>query len=304
MMLQTGEMPPGREIEIAGIRTRYHDAGAGETLVFIYGGNFGSADSASSAYVWNLNLAPLASRFRVVAFDKLGQGYTDIPARDEDYTMDAVVKHAAAFIAALDLPPVHLIGHSRGGYAATRLALEQPRLVRSLTIINSGTLTPGVGTNDVVLQRPPFPSLTRDSARWVYRQYSFDPEIVTDDWMEVSFGVMSQPRYREAVRKMVDEQLGVTRFAPALRRDKRETLAWIAEGRLQRPTQVVWGADDKTALVERGVELFDLIAAHERRSSFHAINQAGHFVYREHPERFNALVTRFVDAVCAEEAGA
>jgi 2-hydroxy-6-oxonona-2,4-dienedioate hydrolase len=213
------------------------------------------------------------------------------------------VLHAAAFIAALGLKPVHLVGHSRGGYAATRLALEQPHLVRSLTIINSGTLTPGVGTNDVVLQRPPFPSLTRDSARWVYQQYSFRPEIVTDEWMDVSFDVMSQPRYRDSVRKMVDEQLGVTCFAPGLRRDKRETLAWIAEGRLQRPTQIVWGADDKTALVERGIELFDLIAAHERRTSFHAINQSGHFVYREHPARFNALLTRFVDAVCDEEEG-
>ena len=47
---------------------------------------------------WNLNLLPLSSRFRVIAFDKVGQGYTDNPLND-DYTMDAVVQHAAGFLA-------------------------------------------------------------------------------------------------------------------------------------------------------------------------------------------------------------
>ena len=100
-------LPEGRWIDVGGIRTRYHEAGRGEAIVFIYGGNFGTPDSASSAYTWNLNLAPLAGHFRVIAFDKLGQGHTDNP-RDDDYTMQAVVDHAAAFIEAMRLPPVHL----------------------------------------------------------------------------------------------------------------------------------------------------------------------------------------------------
>ena len=60
--------------------------------------------------------------------------------------MQAVVRHAAGFIRALGLPPVHIVGHSRGAYAAIRLTLENHDLVRSVTIVNTGTLSPGVGT--------------------------------------------------------------------------------------------------------------------------------------------------------------
>lgn len=286
-------MPEARTIDVGGVATRYYEAGAGEPIVFIYGGNFGTSDSASNAYTWNLNLLPLSDRFRTIAFDKLGQGFTDNPPND-DYTMAAVVDHAARFIEALKLPPCHLVGHSRGGFAATRLTLEHQHLVRSLTIVNSGTLSPGVGTNDVVLSRPPYPTFTRECARWIYENYSFDPAVVTDDWMDAVFEVLSLPKYRESVRKMEDEHLRISMFAPRLAQLKRETLVWLDEGRLQRPTQVVWGFNDRTIAVEGGIELFHMLAARERRTQLHVINESGHFPFREHPARFNALLARFV----------
>ncbi|HEY7611316.1 MAG TPA: alpha/beta hydrolase [Alphaproteobacteria bacterium] len=285
-------LPEGRWIEAGGVRTRYHEAGQGEPIVFIYGGNFGTADSASSAYTWNVNLAPLAARFRAIAFDKVGQGHTDNPPGD-DYTMAAVVRHAAAFIEALKLPPVHLVGHSRGGFAAMRLALEQQHLIRSLTIVNSGTLSPRVGTNDVVLAQPPHPSYTRECARWVYENYCHDRAIVTEAWIDAVMEVLALPKYRASVDKMEKEGLKTSRFLPALARDKRETLAWLAEGCLQRPVQFVWGANDRTAAVEGARDLFEMAAAHERRALLHVVNHSGHFPFREHPERFNALLANF-----------
>jgi 2-hydroxy-6-oxonona-2,4-dienedioate hydrolase len=296
-------MPEGKWLDVGGIRTRYYEAGRGETIVFIYGGNFGTADSASSAYTWNLNLAPLAERFRVIAFDKVGQGHTDNP-RDDDYTMQAVVNHAAAFIEAMRLPPVHLVGHSRGGFAATRLALEKQHLVRTLTVVNSGTLMPRVGTNEVVLGKPPFPPYTRECARWVYENYSFNRAVVTEHWIDAVMEVLELPKYRESVRKMVDEKMGLTKFVPHLARDKRETLGWLREGRLQRPVQIVWGFNDRTATVEGGFDLFSMIGAHERRTQIHVINESGHFPFREHPARFNALLARFATRFAAEGAAA
>ena len=140
------KLPAPKHMNAQGINTRYYEAGEGEPIVFIYGGNFGSSDSASSAPVWSLNFIPLSERFKVVAFDKIGQGHSDNPVRNEDYTMASVVRHAAAFIESMKLPPVHLVGHSRGGYACTRLGLEYPHLVRSVTIVSSGTLSPRVST--------------------------------------------------------------------------------------------------------------------------------------------------------------
>jgi 2-hydroxy-6-oxonona-2,4-dienedioate hydrolase len=288
-------LPEPRNINIAGVDTRYYDIGEGpETIVFVYGGNFGSAESASSAYAWNLNVHALAERHRVIAFDKLGQGYTGAPLRDTDYTMAAVVNHICQLLDALDLSPVHIVGHSRGGFASARVTLERPDLVRSLTIVSSGTLSPGVGTNEVVLAAPPHPPLSRESARWVYENYCYRASTVTDEWIDEVMDVLKHPGYLAAVRKMAEEQLGVRVFLPELARMKRETLRWIDEGRLQRPVQLIWGANDKTVVMDRGIELFNMIAAHERRVTLNVFNESGHFPYREHPARFNALLDRFV----------
>ncbi|MDF1801074.1 MAG: alpha/beta hydrolase, partial [Planctomycetota bacterium] len=43
----------------------------------------------------------------------------------------------AAVVAALDLPPVHLVGHSYGGEFTWRAALDAPELFRSLTLTSS-----------------------------------------------------------------------------------------------------------------------------------------------------------------------
>jgi 2-hydroxy-6-oxonona-2,4-dienedioate hydrolase len=295
--MSVASMPEGRWLDVNGIRTRYYEAGAGEPVVFVYGGNFGTADSASSAYTWSPNWRALASTHRVLMPDKLGQGYTDNPKTDDDYTMRSVVQHLAGFLRTLDLPPVHLVGHSRGGYASVRLALEQQHLVRSVTVINSGTLSPGVGTNEVILSRPPYPSFSAECVRWVYQNYSFNPDVVTDEWVSAVLHVMEQPKYRESVGKVQDQRLGLRLFLPELAREKGETLRWLEEGRLQRPVQVIWGYDDRTATVDRGIEIFRMIARHERRTQFHILNQAGHFPFREHPERFNALLARFI-ATC------
>jgi pimeloyl-ACP methyl ester carboxylesterase len=169
--------------------------------------------------------------------------------------------------------------------------------VKSLTVVNSGTLSPGVGTNEVVLAKPPYPAGTRECVRWVYQNYSFNPDIVTDEWVDAVMHTLSLPKYQESVRKLGAEKLNTKLFLPELAREKRETLQWINEGRLQRPVQVIWGFDDRTAVIDRGIELYNMFAKHERRALFHVINQSGHFPFREHPERFNALLGRFVSSL-------
>jgi 2-hydroxy-6-oxonona-2,4-dienedioate hydrolase len=120
---------------------------------------------------------------------------------------------------------------------------------------------------------------------------------VTEEWIDKVYEVLQLPKYRDTVKKMVDEQLGSGVFLPELAKQKRETLQWVREGRLQRPTQIVFGANDPTVATEGAFDLFEMIGAHQRKTEVHIFNQAGHFSYREHPERFNALLGDFVDLI-------
>jgi 2-hydroxy-6-oxonona-2,4-dienedioate hydrolase len=273
-------MPQPKWVEADGVRTCYFEAGAGEPLVLIHGGNMGAAEASVSAACWINNIAPLSRHFRVIAIDRLGQGYTDAPLRDEDYTMAASARHAAALLQVLGLPPAHLVGHSRGAFIATRITLEHPELVRSLCLVSTATLMPLVATNENTLMPCPKPPLTREACDWVHRAYSFRPEAVSDDWVDMSFASVQTPEYRKGVRKMVDEGLRNRVFIPSLAKQKRETINAINEGRLQRPVQIFWGYNDRTSL--------------------HMLNEAGHFVFAEQPAQFNALLTRFVHGPAME----
>ncbi|MCY4489303.1 MAG: alpha/beta hydrolase [Deltaproteobacteria bacterium] len=281
-------------VDVDGIRTRYFEKGSGENLVLIHGGVFGSNDAADCSLDWGLNFDALAQWFHVYAMDKLGQGLTDNPPGDDAYTMAATVRHAIGFLEALKLGAVHVVGHSRGAYVAARMTLERPDLVRSCIPVDTNTLAPGMGRNHIVFADTPEPRLTRESQRWVIERYSYSGAHITEDWLDSMTEIAQLPKYQETVDRMVTRGLRKSLFLTKHSLQKEETLGWIRDRGLQRPTLLVWGYNDPTATLAQGLRLFELLAMRERRSQMHIINRAGHFSYREHPREFNEVLRGFI----------
>ena len=284
-------------IDIDGIRTRYFEAGTGPVVVLFHGGHFGSHDAADCAEDWSLNFDGLAKWFHVYAVDKIGQGFTDNPKRDEDYTMAMVVQHAFGFLKALGLRKVHPVGHSRGAYLVARLVLEHPELFDSCILVDTNTLAPGISKNETVMANPPQPRLGRESQRWVLQKYSYGFEHITEEWLDVMMRVAALPKYQEAVRKMEEVGLRTTRFLPHLARQKDETLGIIRDRGFGMPTLLAWAYNDPTATVDQGHALFDLITRSTPDSRMYIFNRAGHFSYREHPAEFNDMLRGFIQRI-------
>ncbi len=282
-------------VDVGGISTCYYEAGDGPPMVLFHGGNFGSPAAADCALDWSTNFDGLAGRYRVFAVDKIGQGYSDNPKSDDDYTMQAVVDHACATLDALGLKNVHLVGHSRGGYLVCRMTLQRPDLVRTCTIVDSNSCAPGVGLNQVVLANPPGERLSRECQRWILERYSYSTQHVTNTWVDALVEIAETPKSRTTVEKMVDQGLLSRLFMPGMQRDKEQMFGWIRDRGMKRPTQLIWGYNDPTATLEQGRALFDLIAARERQCQFNVFNQSGHFTYREHPAGFNATLHAFIE---------
>ncbi|MDO8212056.1 alpha/beta fold hydrolase [Conexibacter sp. CPCC 206217] len=294
--------PAASWLEAGGLRTWWTEAGEGPPLVLVYGGNFGSPafGGGNCAMCWDDTLQRLSASYRVITYDRPGNGYTDAPERDEDFTMEFVIDHLIAFLDAIDAGPVHLLGHSRGGFIATRTALLRQDLVKSLTIVTSGTLGPGVGMNAVALAGNPYSVFSLEGMKWGHAHYSYDPSHVTDAWMQPFVDRMEAEPYLTMMRRIEAERLIERFFIPQLARDKRETLRWLEEGRLQRPTQILWGLTDPTVPVQLGYDLYDILARHEMRVTLSVKDKSGHFPYREHPRWFDDMVTTFVEEVEAD----
>jgi 2-hydroxy-6-oxonona-2,4-dienedioate hydrolase len=284
-------------IDVDGIRTRYFEAGTGPVVALFHGGHFGSHDAADCAEDWSLNFDGLAKWFHVYAVDKIGQGFTDNPKRDEDYTMAMVVQHAFGFLKALGLRKVHPVGHSRGAYLVARLVLEHPELFDSCILVDTNTLAPGISKNETVMANPPQPRLGRESQRWVLQKYSYGFEHITEEWLDVMMRVAALPKYQEAVRKMEEVGLRTTRFLPHLARQKDETLGIIRDRGFGMPTLLAWAYNDPTASIDQGHALFDLITRSTPDSRMYIFNRAGHFSYREHPAEFNDMLRGFIQRI-------
>ena len=281
-------------IDVDGVRTRYVDRGTGDTIVLFHGGNFGSTGRADATDDWGGTIDDIAKWGRVVAIDKLGQGYTENPKKDDDYTMAAVVKHAYQTLRALSIESAHLVGHSRGGYLTCRLTVDYPEIAKSCVIVSSNTCAPGTGGNEKAFANQPKPSLTAESQRWVLEHYSYSPDCVTDEWVEALAAIAQQQSYAEAVEKMTQEGYLWTKFLPGLLTDKEEMFRILQTRGIQRPVLQIWGYNDPTVSHAQAYDLYRILAEKERRARWQTLNEAGHFCYREQRKRFNEVLQSFI----------
>jgi len=279
-------------IDVNGIRTRFFEAGSGEPMLLLHGGNFGEQDNVDCANNWDLNWPVFAKSFHVYAIDRLGQGYTDNP-KPGQYTIENIVAHIRGFIEVVGLRDVHLVGHSRGGYMATRVTMEDQSRIASLTIVDSSTTSPRVNTfRERLRANARSDKRSRESLAWIIEQFSYSPVHITKEWMDVREAIAKTPKNDEAathVAKIYDSE-----FLPGLQRHKDDTLAWIQAGNLRVPTLIVWGRNDPSAVLDGGLDLFNLISEASSEVQMHIFNQAGHYCYREHPVAFADVVTAFI----------
>lgn len=115
----------------SGIRLPYVVSGSGEPLLFVHG-------SLCDYRYWNGQSAVLAQDFLCISISLSHYWPLDADASQDEFGWKQHVAEVAEFISAMNLGPVHLVGHSRGGCVAFHLAREYPQLVKTLTLADPG----------------------------------------------------------------------------------------------------------------------------------------------------------------------
>ena len=170
-----------RYYDAAGIRTRCFEKGEGKPVILLHGGG-------GHAETWVRNLIPLSAKFRVLAIDYLGHGYTDKPKID--YNLDAFSKHLLDFMDAAQIKRAHLVGESQGGQISVLTAYEHPERVDKL-----GLIVGGIPSNEhgYVSGQNRLQELTRDATgtptketirkrmEWLFH----DPKILPDELVDI-----------------------------------------------------------------------------------------------------------------------
>lgn len=94
-----------------------------------------SAGLGGSGQFWEPQMAALTQRFTVILYDHRGTGRS-ARALTQPHSVDAMADDMVEVLDALDLERAHVVGHAAGGLAGLALALNHPRRLDRLCVVN------------------------------------------------------------------------------------------------------------------------------------------------------------------------
>lgn len=274
------EHPPvGRFLTVDGVRLHYIDKGKGDVVTLIHGNITLAEDFVLSGIV-----DKLAERYRVIAFDRPGFGYSDRPHRV--WTPSAYAELLQKAFSQLGVERVTIVSHSFASLIALDFALQHPSMTEGLVLISgyfyptaradvffmSLAAIPGLGD---LLRYTISPPLTRlalpGTLRWL-----FSPAPVTEKF-EHGFPNAFPAR---PVQIGAEAEDSVLMAASAMKLQQRYS-------ELKLPIVVLAGDGDKMVDFDRQSGRF-----HEEvpRSELVVIPGAGHMAHHTAPDEIVAAV--------------
>jgi pyruvate dehydrogenase E2 component (dihydrolipoamide acetyltransferase) len=245
---------------------------AAGTMVFLHG--LGGSQST-----WASVLGDFAGSYRVAAIDLPGHGASDKPSPDAtDYSISRLAATVGEVMEKLELAPAVLVGHSLGGATALQVALDRPKLVRGLVLVDSASLGSEISGEllDLIESEP-----TRDDARRLMELYFQDRRFVLNRGIDDMLAARLSPGADAAVKSAA---------ASAFTRDGQRHVLVDRLGELEVPVLVVWGELDRVIPAGHAVAA----AAALPTSWLEIMEGVGHVPQVEAAPAFSSIVNRWL----------
>lgn len=259
-----------------GYRTHYIEAGAGKPLLLIHGGGAG-ADARGN---WeHLAMPLLAATRRAIAIDMVGFGASDAPdPEDFDYGPDSRVDQLVAFIEALALGPVDIVGNSMGGRTALATAIRRPDLVGDIVLMGSAGVDRSMGGALAALTEYDF---TYAGMERIVQALTNDGFVPDPAMVEYRLELSRQPAQAKA-------------FGATMKALKARSGLWIEDhdiASVRHRVLVLNGKNDKVVPPAHAYKFLELIP----NSTGLLLPQCGHWAMIEHPKSFANIVNQFLN---------
>lgn len=272
----------GKSVFAGGIQTNYHEygqSGQGDPVILIHG----SGPGVSAWSNWRLALPYLGEKLHVFAYDQVGFGYSELPARPAQpvYNLEVWTNHLLSFMDALGLERVSLIGNSMGASVALAVAVTHPQRINRLILMGAMgvrfPLEPGTGIDAVWGYTPSVANMKK-----LIDLFAYNRALVTDELAEMRYRASIRPGLQEAFSSMF----------PAPRQHGINDLARYEEqlSGIQAPTMIFHGREDRVIPLENSWRLLQTLP----NAELHVFGHCGHWTQIEHEASFNRISRDFL----------
>jgi pimeloyl-ACP methyl ester carboxylesterase len=274
-------------VTVEGVRIFYREAGPADAPVVLLLHGF-----PTSSHMYRDLIPLLADRYRVIAPDLPGFGFSDAPSRDRyRYTFDNLAKTMAGFTQAMQLQKYAIQVFDYGAPVGFRLAMAHPERVTAIITQNGNAYEEGLGAAWDPIQkywREPNEAnrtrlrefLTLEATKSQYVHGAPESKIAPESY-QLDFALLSRPGIDEIQLDLFLDYASNVRLYPQFQ-------AYFRKSRP--PLLAVWGRNDPFFLPP-GAEAF-------RRDIPNAqvhLYDTGHFALETHAGEIGAEIRRFLD---------
>jgi len=284
-----------RRVEADGINVFYREAGPPQAPVVLLLHGF-----PASSFMYRELIPRLADRYRVIAPDLPGFGFTEVPAdRKYAYSFEALSLTIAAFTEALQLERYALYVFDYGAPTGFRLTMAHPERVAAIVSQNGNAYEEGLGDAWAPIRRywrEPTPE-NREAVRrelspeGIRTQYVYgvpNPAAIAPEGYTLDATMIARPGNMDIQLDLLLDYANNVRLYPAFQQYFRQA---------KPPLLAIWGKNDPF-FIPAGAEAFqkDLPNAHVQ------FLDTGHFATETHAAEIAAAMRQFLGATSTPAA--
>lgn len=278
------------KVEADGVQVFYRAAGNPSAPVVLLLHGF-----PASSFMFRDLIPRLADRYRVIAPDLPGFGFTEVPVeRKYTYSFDALAATIEAFTEALRISRYALYVFDYGAPTGFRLAMAHPERVAAIVSQNGNAYEEGLGdawapirkywamptaeNREVIRQNV----LTLEGTRWQYTHGVAIPESVAPEAYTLDTALMERPGNKEIQLDLFLDYASNVKLYPKFQEYFRKS---------KPPLLAIWGKNDPF-FIPAGAEAFrkDLPNAQVQ------FLDTGHFATETHVLEIAAAMKEFLEA--------
>jgi pimeloyl-ACP methyl ester carboxylesterase len=284
-------------VEADGVKVFYREAGDPSAPVVLLLHGF-----PTSSFMFRELIPRLADRFRVIAPDLPGFGFTEVPeGRNYTYSFDALARTIEAFTEALGLNRYAIYVFDYGAPTGLRLAMAHPERVSAIVSQNGNAYDEGLGDawgpirkywaeptaeNREVIRKN---ILNLEGTRWQYTHGVAKPESVAPESYTLDAALLERPGNKEIQLNLFLDYASNVKLYPKFQEYFRKS---------KPPLLAIWGKNDPF-FIPAGAEAFrkDLPNAKVQ------FLDTGHFATETHVIEIASAMESFLAANVASRPG-